>query len=62
MFSVMVLPSWLTTPTVSEPDKPKGLPIAATGSPTLADEEDDSVRGWNSEAGAEGTLTIASSL
>lgn len=29
-----VLPSWLTTPVVSEPPSPNGLPIATTGSPT----------------------------
>src|SRR5271169_2109887 len=60
--SVIVLPSWLTTPTVSEPDRPNGLPIAATGFPTLTELDDESVSGWNSEAGAVGTLTIARSL
>ena len=29
------LPSPLTIPSVSEPDKPKGLPTAATVSPTM---------------------------
>src|SRR5712692_8265203 len=62
VFSVIVLPSWLTTPTLREPERPKGLPIAATGSPTLTDDEDEIVSGWNSEAGAVGTFTIARSL
>jgi hypothetical protein len=33
------LPRPLTIPTVKDPDKPKGLPIAATVSPTLRAEE-----------------------
>jgi hypothetical protein len=32
-------PSPLTIPSVIEPDKPKGLPIAITGSPILSSNE-----------------------
>lgn len=52
MFSVIVLPSWLTVPVVMEPVKPNGLPMAITGSPTSSVEECVMLSGWNCLAGA----------
>lgn len=61
MFSVIVLPSWLTVPVVMEPVKPNGFPIAITGSPTFSEEEFTNRSGLNWSAGALLTSSTAKS-
>src|SRR4051794_28501162 len=43
----MLRPSALTTPVVTVPDRPNGLPIATTPSPTFTFEESANVSGWS---------------
>ena len=57
-----ILPRPLTIPSVSEPDNPKGLPTAATVSPTIRLDELPSVNGNNFSFGTSSTKIMARSL